>query len=54
MAVVEAAEDLAATTRPRGRLAVPLACVLDEAANVCRLARAVGGVVTAVGAGVWA
>jgi len=35
VAVVEAAEDLAAI-QPRGRLAVPLTCVLDEAANVCR------------------
>ncbi len=35
VAVVEAGEDLAAT-QPRGRLAVPLTCVLDEAANICR------------------
>jgi len=32
---VEAAEYFAAT-QARGRLAVPLTCVLDEAANVCR------------------
>lgn len=35
VAVVEAAEALAARS-PRGRLAVPLVIVLDEAANVCR------------------
>jgi type IV secretory pathway TraG/TraD family ATPase VirD4 len=35
VAVVEAAEDFAAT-QARGRLAIPLTCVLDEAANVCR------------------
>ncbi len=35
VAVVEAAEVFAAT-QARGRLAVPLTCVLDEAANVCR------------------
>lgn len=35
VAVAEAAEDFAAT-QPRGRLAVPLTCVLDEAANVTR------------------
>lgn len=35
VAVVEAAEDLA-SREPRGRLARPLTCVLDEAANVCR------------------
>jgi len=35
VAVVEAAEDFAAT-QARGRLAIPLTYVLDEAANVCR------------------
>jgi type IV secretory pathway TraG/TraD family ATPase VirD4 len=35
VATVEAAEELA-TRSPGGRLAVPLLCVLDEAANVCR------------------
>ncbi len=35
VAVVEAAEDLAARS-PKGRLATPMVCVLDEAANVCR------------------
>lgn len=35
VAIVEAAEEYAAR-QPRGRLAVPLTCVLDEAANVCR------------------
>ncbi len=34
-ATVEAAEEFA-TRSPGGRLAVPLLCVLDEAANVCR------------------
>jgi type IV secretory pathway TraG/TraD family ATPase VirD4 len=35
VATIEAAEELA-TRSPGGRLAVPLLCVLDEAANVCR------------------
>jgi type IV secretory pathway TraG/TraD family ATPase VirD4 len=35
VATIEAAEELA-TRRPGGRLPVPLLCVLDEAANVCR------------------
>jgi type IV secretory pathway TraG/TraD family ATPase VirD4 len=35
VATIEAAEELATRT-PGGRLAVPLLCVLDEAANVCR------------------
>jgi type IV secretory pathway TraG/TraD family ATPase VirD4 len=35
VATIEAAEELAARG-PGGRLAVPLLCVLDEAANVCR------------------
>lgn len=35
VATIEAAEELA-TQSPEGRLAVPLLCVLDEAANVCR------------------
>jgi type IV secretory pathway TraG/TraD family ATPase VirD4 len=35
VAIVEAAERLA-RTQPGGRLATPLLCVLDEAANVCR------------------
>lgn len=35
VAVVDAAETLA-TRSPMGRLATPLVCVLDEAANVCR------------------
>ncbi len=35
VAVVEAAEDLAARSAG-GRLATPMVCVLDEAANVCR------------------
>jgi type IV secretory pathway TraG/TraD family ATPase VirD4 len=35
VATIEAAEELAARN-PGGRLAVPLLCVLDEAANVCR------------------
>ncbi|WP_414171897.1 type IV secretory system conjugative DNA transfer family protein [Clavibacter tessellarius] len=35
VAIVEAAERLA-RTQPGGRLATPLVCVLDEAANVCR------------------
>jgi type IV secretory pathway TraG/TraD family ATPase VirD4 len=35
VAVVDAAET-AATRSPSGRLATPLVCVLDEAANVCR------------------
>jgi type IV secretory pathway TraG/TraD family ATPase VirD4 len=35
LAVCEAAEDLAKRS-PRGRLAVPVVAVLDEAANVCR------------------
>ncbi len=35
VATVEAAEELA-TRSPGGRLPVPLLCVLDEAANVCR------------------
>lgn len=35
VATIEAAEELA-TRGPGGRLAVPLLCVLDEAANVCR------------------
>ncbi len=35
VAAIEAAEELA-TRSPGGRLPVPLLCVLDEAANVCR------------------
>jgi type IV secretory pathway TraG/TraD family ATPase VirD4 len=35
VATIEAAEELA-TRSPGGRLSVPLLCVLDEAANVCR------------------
>jgi type IV secretory pathway TraG/TraD family ATPase VirD4 len=35
VATIEAAEELA-THGPAGRLPVPLLCVLDEAANVCR------------------
>jgi len=35
VAVVEAAEKLA-TTQPGGRLATPMLCCLDEAANVCK------------------
>jgi type IV secretory pathway TraG/TraD family ATPase VirD4 len=35
VATIEAAEELA-TRSPGGRLAVPMLCVLDEAANVCR------------------
>lgn len=35
-AVLDAAEADAAR-RPRGRLAMPLECVLDEAANICRI-----------------
>lgn len=35
VATIEAAEELA-TRSPAGRLSVPLLCVLDEAANVCR------------------
>jgi type IV secretory pathway TraG/TraD family ATPase VirD4 len=35
VATIEAAEELA-TRSPGGRLAVPLLCILDEAANVCR------------------
>ena len=35
VAVVEAAEHLA-TTMPSGRLATPMLCCLDEAANVCK------------------
>jgi TraM recognition site of TraD and TraG len=35
VATIEAAEEVA-TRGPGGRLAVPLLCVLDEAANVCR------------------
>jgi type IV secretory pathway TraG/TraD family ATPase VirD4 len=35
VAVTEAAEDLAKRS-PGGRLRVPMVCVLDEAANVCR------------------
>jgi len=35
VATIEAASELA-TRSPSGRLAVPLLCVLDEAANVCR------------------
>ncbi|MFJ6419180.1 type IV secretory system conjugative DNA transfer family protein [Paeniglutamicibacter sp. NPDC091659] len=35
-AVMEAAENLA-TESPGGRLAIPLICVLDEAANICKI-----------------
>lgn len=38
IAVTEAATDYA-TTQAGGRLAVPMVCVLDEAANVCRWAQ---------------